>query len=76
MKVEVIHQTIEVVEIENTEKYKPLLEEDDYKLRTELYKEISNRLGIQKDSVENIQIQSCYAVEVDGTDCYELLFEY
>lgn len=76
MKVEVIYQTTEVVEIENTEKYKPLLEEDDYKLRTELSQELSNLLGIQSDSVENIEIQSCYAIEVDGADCYELLFEY
>ena len=76
MKVEVMYQTTEVIEIENTEKYKPLLKEDDYKLRTDLYKALSNLLGIQSDSVENIVIQSCYAIEVDGTDCYELLFEY
>jgi hypothetical protein len=76
MKVEVIYQTTEIIEIEDTEKYKPLLKEDDYKLRTDLYKELSNRLGIKKDSVENIVIQSCYAVEVDNTDCDELLFEY
>lgn len=76
MKVEVMYQTTEIIEIEDTEKYKPLLKEDDYKLRTDLYKELSNRLGIKKDSVENIEIQCCYAVEIDGTACSELLFEY
>ena len=77
MKVEVSYQVIETVEIENGEKYKPLLEEDDYKLRMDLENELYNCLSVKRDSVRDMDIQSCYAIEIDGIDGYDdLLFEY